>query len=83
MIDTDLCAAIRGVLHECDGRPTSHTAIYVYVRPRIRGPVIVADVWNHLLHLENAGEVDRHANRDDKTLVSWTLTDAGKTRPRI
>ena len=82
IIDSKLCDAIRSTLWECDGRPLLESALLVYVRPLVTTPVVASDLRSHLLHLENAGEVDRNANRDDKTILSWSLTDAGRQRAK-
>ncbi|MFZ4395584.1 MAG: hypothetical protein ACOYOU_08140 [Kiritimatiellia bacterium] len=80
MIDSELCKAVGTVLASCDGRPATTRAIAAFVRPYVRAPATVDDVHATLLHLEKHGDVDREADRDDKTLLSWFLTDAGKRR---
>jgi phage tail tape-measure protein len=80
MIDAELCQAVGTVLATCDGRPATTRAIAAFVRPYVRTAASVADVQATLLHLEKHGDVDREADRDDKTLLSWFLTDAGKRR---
>ena len=80
MVDPELCRAIGTVLHESDGRPCTARALTSYVYRYIRTPATVADVQGALNHLETRGDVRRHADPDDPTILSWTLTDAGKLR---
>ena len=70
IIDPKLCDAIRSVLAECDGRPLLPSALLVYARPLVTTPVTASDLQGHLLDLESRGEVRRHANRDDATILS-------------
>ena len=79
-IDPKLCDAIRSTLFECDGKPLLPNALLTYVRPQVATPVVASDLWAHLLHLEGRGEVRRHANPDNPNILSWSLTDAGKSR---
>jgi hypothetical protein len=79
-IDPDLCAAIRSVLSECVGRPLLPAALLTYCRPSLRVPHTLADVQSHLLRMEERGEVTRHANPDDPSILSWSLTEAGSLR---
>ena len=81
-IDPDLCAAIRAVLTECDNRPLLPGALLTYCRPSLRVPASLGDLQRHLLHLEERGEVRRHANPDAPEILSWSLTDAGRNRAK-
>ena len=80
MVDPELCRAIGTVLHEAGGRPCTARAISTFVRPYVRTTASVLDVHSHLLHLENRGDVRRHADPDEPEILSWSLTDAGKLR---
>ena len=79
-IEPAICDAIRSTLYTCDGRPLLSSALLTYVRPLVTIPMVASDLQAHLLHLEERGEVQRHANPDNHTILSWSLTSAGKTR---
>jgi hypothetical protein len=79
MIDPELCQAIGIVLHESPA-PVKTRIIALFVRSYVRTPAMVPDVDVHLHHLEARGDVRRHADPDNPTILSWSLTDAGKQR---
>jgi len=79
-IDPTLCDAIRNLLFEMDTRPLLASVIWIHVRDKMIIPTTQSDVQVHLLHLESQGEVTRIANRDNKAIVSWTLTKEGRVR---
>lgn len=82
MIDPELCKAIGIVLHEANGRPMSARALTMFVSPYVRVPATAADVQSHLVHLEDRGDVRRHADPDAPSQLTYSLTDAGKLRFR-
>ena len=81
-IEPTLCNAIRDTLASCGSRPLLPSALLVYARPQVIFPVLLGDIQGHLLHLEERGEVQRHANRDNAEILSWSLTEAGRARTR-
>lgn len=78
--DPELCRAVGTVLAESAGRALTVRQLSTYVRPYVRVPAGVDDVQRAVAHLETRGEVRRIADPDDPTLLSWTLTEAGRTR---
>ena len=78
--DPELCRAVGTVLAESAGHALTVRQLAVYVRPYVRVPSGVDDVQSAVVHLETRGEVRRIADPDDASLLSWTLTEAGRTR---
>ena len=76
-IDPELCNAIRHVLATCGKRALLPAPILTFVRPYITVPHTLADVQQHLNHLESRGDVRRHANPDAPEILSWSITEAG------
>ena len=79
-IDPTLCDAIRNLLFEMDTRPLLASVIWIHVRDKMIIPTTQSDVQTHLSFLESRGEVTKIANRDNPTIVSWTLTQVGRVR---
>jgi hypothetical protein len=79
-IDPALCCAIGTVLFETGGRAVTARAITTFITPYVRVAATVADVSAALFHLEQRGDVRRIADPDEPSILSWTLTDAGKIR---
>jgi hypothetical protein len=79
MVDPELVNAIGTVLSESD-RPIGVRPIAIFIRPYVRCAAAVSDVQSHLLHLESRGDVRRHADPDEPSILSWSLTEAGKLR---
>jgi len=80
-IDPDICNAIGTVLAETDNHqpPTART-LHLWAQPYPRTPASVADVQRHVNHLEARGDIQRHADPDNPTILSYSLTEAGRRR---